>query len=60
MTLNEAFELTSAIDSFQYDKNRDLSGYEDGTENPGGQDAVDAAILQNSIDGLDGSSFVAV
>ncbi|MCC3859963.1 Dyp-type peroxidase [Pseudemcibacter aquimaris] len=55
-----AFELTSAIDSFQYDKNRDLSGYEDGTENPEGDDAVNAAIVKNDIDGLNGSSFVAV
>lgn len=55
-----AFELTGAIDSFQYDENRDLSGYEDGTENPEDQDAVNAAILQNADDGLKGSSFVAV
>ncbi len=55
-----AFELTTSIDSFQYDENRDLSGYIDGTENPEGEDAIEAAILQNAGDGLDGSSFVAV
>ncbi|MDG1997466.1 MAG: Dyp-type peroxidase [Emcibacteraceae bacterium] len=55
-----AFELTSALDSFQYAENRDLSGYEDGTENPKGADAVNAAILCDAEDGLKGSSFVAV
>jgi putative iron-dependent peroxidase len=55
-----AFELTSALDSFQYAENRDLSGYEDGTENPKGEDAIKAAILCDAEDGLKGSSFVAV
>lgn len=54
------FELTSVVDAFQYDGNRDLSGYEDGTENPKGDDAVDAAIVQNQGKGYDGASFVAV
>lgn len=54
------FELVDAIDSFQYDKNRDLSGYEDGTENPSGDEAIAAAIVQGHGEGLDGSSFVAV
>src|SRR5210317_345650 len=34
--LAPAFILNDAVDSFQYDANRDLSGYEDGTENPSG------------------------
>ena len=55
-----AFEITSAIDSFQYDQNRDLSGYEDGTENPHGEDAINAAILLEGDNGIIGSSFVAV
>lgn len=55
-----SFEITSAIDSFQYDQNRDLSGYEDGTENPHGEDAINAAIVQNKDNGINGSSFVAV
>ena len=58
--LAPAFLLTDVIDSFQYDENRDLSGYEDGTENPEGDDAIAAAIVQNQGPGLDGSSFVAV
>jgi len=58
--LSPGFILSNVIDSFQYDKNRDLSGYEDGTESPDGDDAVQAAIVQNQGEGLDGSSFVAV
>ncbi len=58
--LAPGFAITSVIDSFQYDANRDLSGYEDGTENPEGEEAVHAAIVQDQGEGLDGSSFVAV
>ena len=54
------FELVDVIDSFQYDANRDMSGYEDGTENPAGDEAMQAAIVQGQGAGLDGSSFVAV
>jgi putative iron-dependent peroxidase len=48
------------IDAFQYDASRDLTGYEDGTENPAGDDAVAAATLAGAGSGLDGSSYVAV
>lgn len=58
--LAPAFILNDAVDSFQYDANRDLSGYEDGTENPTGEEAVEAAIVQGMGKGLNGSSFVAV
>lgn len=58
--LAEAFELDQTIDAFQYRGNRDLSGYEDGTENPEGEDAIEAAIVKGRGAGLDGSSFVAV
>jgi len=37
-----------------------LSGYEDGTENPTGEAAVDAAFVAGQGEGLDGASFVAV
>lgn len=60
IALNPAFELTSAVDSFQFDENRDLSGYVDGTENPDGEDAIEAAIVLNLGPGVNGSSFVAV
>lgn len=58
--LSPAFTLGDVIDSFQYDENRDLSGYEDGTENPEGDEAIEAAIIQGAGAGIDGSSFVAV
>ncbi|MDJ0833598.1 MAG: Dyp-type peroxidase [Gammaproteobacteria bacterium] len=58
--LMPAFTLADCIDSFQFDQVRDLSGYEDGTENPAGEEAIAAAIVQGQGSGLDGSSFVAV
>jgi len=59
-TLADVFEPEQVIDAFQYRGNRDLSGYEDGTENPEGEDAIEAAIVSGRANGLDGSSFVAV
>lgn len=58
--LAPAFELRDAIDSYTYRRNRDLSDYEDGTENPADAAAFDAAIVQNELPGYEGSSFVAV
>ena len=58
--LNGAFRLEAAIDTFQYQDSLDLSGYEDGTENPTESKAVDAAIVSGGGAGLVGSSFVAV
>jgi len=58
--LSPGFALNDVIDSFVYDQNRDLSGFEDGTENPQGEEAVEAAVVQGQGAGLDGSSFVAV
>ena len=58
--LSSVFRRSLLVDGFKYDISRDLSGYEDGTENPKGDDAFEAAILQGAGKGLDGSSFVAV
>lgn len=58
--LAQAFKLISDINSFRYDIGRDLSGYEDGTENPEGNDALKAGFISDQGPGLDGSSFVAV
>lgn len=58
--LAEAFELQHAVDAFKVGSGRDLTGYEDGTENPEHAAAVDAAIVQGQGAGLDGSSFVAI
>ena len=55
-----AFSLDGVIDAFNHGGGKDLTGYEDGTENPHGQKAIEAAIARGLGDGLDGSSFVAV
>lgn len=57
--LSSAFILEAVVDSFMYADSRDLSGYVDGTENPTGDEAISAAVV-NDGSALDGSSFVAV
>lgn len=59
-TLADTFEADTVIDAFRHLEGRDLTGYEDGTENPTGDDAVAAALVSAAGEGLDGSSFVAV
>jgi porphyrinogen peroxidase len=54
------FNLDAIIDGFNFGGGWDLTGYEDGTENPQGKKALEAAIVQGQGGGLDGSSFVAV
>lgn len=58
--LAPAFTIDEVIDAFQFGASRDLTGYEDGTENPQGEDAIEAAVVSGRGSGLDGSSFVAV
>jgi len=58
--LAPAFKAQGLIDAFQYDASRDLTGYDDGTENPTGHEAVDNAVVNGQGAGLDGGSFVAV
>lgn len=53
------FVLDDALDTFRYREGRDLTGYEDGTANPEGEEAVATAIVDGGP-GLAGSSFVAV
>lgn len=55
-----AFQADTPVDAFKYKTGHDLTGYEDGTENPTGNAAVNAAIVQDGVAGIDGSSFVAV
>lgn len=55
-----AFTRVQVIDAYRYRDSRDLTGYEDGTENPQGDAAVAAAIVQGLGAGLDGASFAAV
>jgi putative iron-dependent peroxidase len=58
--VSSSFNPETVIDGFKYDTGRDLTGYVDGTENPKGKKAFQAAIVQGQGAGLDGSSFVAV
>jgi putative iron-dependent peroxidase len=58
--LEPGFEVEQVLDTFVYAGGRDLTGYEDGTENPTGDDAIAAGTLTGAGPGLDGSSFVAV
>ena len=63
--LQPAFKREQVIDCFRHGWNgkdvvRDLTGYEDGTENPSGEKAVHAAIADGMGEGLDGGSYFAV
>ena len=58
--MTPAFRLEDSLDAFQYAGGRDLSGYEDGTENPTGDAAASTAIIGPERPGVTGSSFVAV
>lgn len=57
--LAPAFALDGALDVFRHGSGRDLTGYEDGTENPQNDAAAAAAITQGLGAGLDGASFAA-
>jgi putative iron-dependent peroxidase len=58
--LGDAFRIVRCVDGFVFDRGRDLTGYEDGTENPRGDNANLAAIIAGRGSDLDGGSFVAV
>jgi porphyrinogen peroxidase len=63
--LSPVLRLRHIVDGFRHKLGasghaRDLTGYEDGTENPHGEAAIDAGIVSGQGEGLDGSSFVAV
>jgi porphyrinogen peroxidase len=63
--LSPAFAVRHVVDAFRHSlgesgHGRDLTGFEDGTENPVGEAAQAAAFVSGQGDGLDGASFVAV
>lgn len=63
--LAPAFHLDRVLDGFRHGDpaaahGRDLTGFEDGTENPEGAEAVAAALLQDAPSGMQGASFVAL
>ncbi|WP_224243167.1 Dyp-type peroxidase [Hyalangium gracile] len=55
----DAFLLVDSNDTFTYREGRDLTRFEDGTENPQGELAVQSAIVSKG-EHLRGSSFVVV
>ena len=57
--LASAFEPIAIVDAFNHG-GRDLTGYQDGTENPVGEAAIAAALVTDKGAGLNGSSFVAI
>ncbi|MGC5702739.1 Dyp-type peroxidase [Pseudomonas sp. NFXW11] len=57
--LAPAFRLVDMQEAFRHKSGHDLTGYEDGTENPHDQAAVDAALAEGE-DGLRGGSFAAI
>lgn len=57
--LAPALSLVDSVDGFLHRGGHDLTGYEDGTENPVDHAAIDAAIVAGAQPGLDGSSFAA-
>jgi putative iron-dependent peroxidase len=62
-SLQNEFRLEQVVDAFKFgdgDLGLDLTGYEDGTENPTEDDAEAAAFVQDGAQGMVGSSFVAV
>lgn len=58
--LADAFTVVHRVDAFLHRGGHDLTGYEDGTENPVGEAAHAAAIVPDAAGTLAGSSFVAV
>lgn len=58
--LAPALRLVQRTDAFRYRDGHDLTGYEDGTENPFGEEAVAAAIAATGPDGVRGGSFAAI
>ncbi len=58
--LSGVFALDSVVDAFRYRSGLDLTEYEDGTENPKGDAAAEAAVVSGGGPGLEGSSFAAV
>lgn len=58
--LAPSYQVQSIRSTFLYAGGRDLTGYEDGTENPKGEAATAAAMAVGHGAGLDGGSFAAL
>jgi len=58
--LGDAVAPTDEVQGFRYFDDRDLIGFVDGTENPRGQAAVDAAVIGDEDPAFAGGSYVLV
>jgi putative iron-dependent peroxidase len=58
--LADAVSVVDEVHGFRYFDDRDLTGFVDGTENPVGQDAVDATIVGEEDPDFAGGSYVLV
>lgn len=58
--LAPAFTPAQSLEAFRYENTLDLTGYEDGTENPQDEAAVAAAFASSLGPGLDGGSIAAL
>jgi putative iron-dependent peroxidase len=54
------FDVAEHLSAFRHAEGRDLTGYEDGTENPVGDAALATAFVDGQGAGLDGGSLLAV
>ena len=58
--LKHSFDLTHQVEAYQFQDGRDLTGYEDGTENPEGEAAYACAFVKDEHVALNGGSFLAI
>jgi len=58
--LGDAVSAVDEVHGFRYFDDRDLIGFVDGTENPRGQEAIDAVVIGDEDAGFAGGSYVIV
>ena len=58
--LKPAFRVMHRLDGFRHDGGRDLTGYEDGTENPHDNEATGVVGVTGAGDAMEGSTFLAI
>src|SRR5271163_4239184 len=58
--LGDAVSAVDEVHGFRYFDSRDLLGFVDGTENPTGEEAVDATVIGDEDPGFAGGSYVIV
>jgi porphyrinogen peroxidase len=58
--LASAVEAVDEVQSFRYFDDRDLIGFVDGTENPRGEEAVDAVLIRDEDPAFENGSYVLI